>query len=141
MEEAIIKKLKTLLALRPNPEYVSRSVSLILTSEQRTKRFGLIAMSLREMVTLGTAIALAALLIVVLVGGLSFGNGKMASNLPGLFDITLDQVKYFDEKDRAEVAFRLGELKTQIRSDRDLETQVRDDLLRQVEDLERVLIK
>jgi hypothetical protein len=136
MEKEAIKYFRQFKEIEPGLEYCSKSLGIIFATSQIDRRLS-ITRSIRETITLGVALVLTSLLLLVVLGGFSSGGEELiAEGNPG-FNIEIGEAEYYsNENSRREVALRLQLLENSIRG---IENKDQHRLLREVSELRRVL--
>jgi hypothetical protein len=136
MEKEITKQLKKMQSIAPSPEFKLESLRLIVTSPQEKRH--MFKINFREMATLGAALALASLMLVMLLGGFSNSSQQLAGREAPSFDIKIGQAQYFEnEVAQRDVALRLQRIEDSVRQ---LDYSGQNGLLNDIYELRKTLI-
>jgi len=136
MEEEIIGQLKNLKKISPSAEFRLASLRLITAAPQEKPR--VFRINIKEMVTLGTALVLASLMLVILLGGFSDSSQSLAGRESPRFDIQISQAQYFEnEAVQRDVALRLQRIEAGVRQ---FDDSSQSGLLNEIYELRKTLI-
>ena len=138
MEQKLIKQLQRFKAIEPRAEYTEYSFRLITAAPQHFKR-SIIKRSVQEVVTLGVALVLASLLLLIMLSGFAAPKASFITENNPDFNINIGVARYQEtERSRQEVALRLQSLEDSIMN---ISNGNRSQLLYKVSELRKALTK
>lgn len=137
MEELIAKKLKELKTIRVSAEFKKRSLAHIFALPQTPDRRD-VRLNIFESITLGAAIVLTSVLLILVFGG-GFGKKATIAGEKSNIDLEIGQAEYFGEEVQKEVALRLQMLERRIQFEGGLEDGTKGELLDEVQKLQSLI--